>query len=101
MSANDLIYNLGQTNIVIAPAGNATQVLPPRCAKSVAFKYASGGSLSIMNGPTGASPITGYLMSTTEVVSLNGPVTFFLAATGATATASILFGLSAGHSALP
>lgn len=101
MSANDLIYNLGQTNIAIPAGVTATQIIPPRTTKSIAFKYASGGSLAVVNALSGITATNGYILGTTEVVSLNGPVSFFLAASGSTAVASVLFGYSAGYSSLP
>lgn len=62
------------------------------CATVV--KYASGGSLEI--GGSSMSWGTGYLFGVNEAVSINMRGTFFLAATGATATVYLLTGLSQG-----
>lgn len=101
MSANDLIYNLGQTNVAIPIGATAIQIFPPRTTQSIAIKYASGGTLAIVNNQGGIAAANGYIMGTSEVVSLNGPVSFFLAAGGSTSVASILFGYSAGYSSVP
>lgn len=78
----------------------------PGC-NSVQLKYHSGGTLQIFgtrNGTTlsanqlgalGAST-NGYYFGTSEVLSMDGPVCFYLAATGATTFVSFIFGRSQG-----
>jgi len=61
----------------------------------VVIKNFTGGSLEI--GGTGLTWGEGYLMGAGEAVSIDSAGTFFLAATGATVTAMVLKGLSAGQ----
>lgn len=63
------------------------------------IKYFSGGSLEI--GMTlGSAPGTGYLMGTptggAEVAEINCAGTFYVLATGATVTAYVMIGTTAG-----
>lgn len=58
---------------------------------NIIVKYGSGGSLEMF----GSSPVVlgaGYLFSTTESLTLGGPASFWLAATGSTVTAFIIQG---------
>lgn len=67
------------------------------------LKYASGGSLEIMGaslaGVTGLAGAagTGYLFGAAEAVEFTGPARYFLQATGATAVAYFIKGLSQGN----
>lgn len=63
---------------------------------------AAGGTLEISKPPialTGSSATgwgTGYPLGASEVYSVAGPATFYLAATGATMTACVSIGYTAG-----
>lgn len=96
MSANDLIYNLGVTQIPvgISLASAAYQILPPARTRSVTFKWASGGSLVLLNGFSQSAQTAGYLMGSSEVMSIGGPAMFFLAGGGSTSIVSVVFGLT-------
>src|SRR6185437_13330242 len=99
MSANELIYQLGVTQIAVGLSLNA-QFIAPRICKSISVKYTSGGTLALVQGlgSNTYNTANGYVLGTSEVVSANGPVTFFLAATGATAIASVILGYAQGYS---
>jgi hypothetical protein len=104
-SSSDAVFGLGATQVIVPPgATNAVLVVnvPREIANTV--KYLSGGSLEIhgtINGSTmaGASlaPLigAGYLLGTTEAINIAGPARFYLMATGSTAVACLLKGLSA------
>jgi hypothetical protein len=77
-----------------------TQVIPPRGTNGMYFGWQSGGTLSIIQGVTGV-PTGGYVMGTTERMSVVGPLSFFLAAAGATAICGIVFSFSDGYSLQP
>ena len=96
MSANDLIYQLGITQIPIgiSLASGALLVIPPTRTKSVTFKWSSGGSLVLLNAYSLSAQTAGYLMGTSEVLSIGGPAPFFAAAGGSTAIMDIIFGLT-------
>jgi hypothetical protein len=98
-SSNQFSYLYGQTNITIG-TGLTVQVFPPRTCNAVVFGWQSGGSLAIVNS-IGATAGTGFVLTTTERMSCDGPAGFFLAASGATAVAGVLFKYSAGYSLTP
>ena len=77
-----------------------TQVIPPRGTNGMYFGWQSGGTLTIIQGVTGV-PTGGYVMGTTERMSVVGPLSFFLAAAGATAICGIVFSFSDGYSLQP
>jgi hypothetical protein len=62
---------------------------------SAILKYYSGGSLEI-GGPS-LTWAGGYLVSTSEVLSLNSYATFYLVASGATVVTYLLRGLSVNN----
>jgi hypothetical protein len=104
-SSSDAIFGITTLNLAV-PAGatNAVLLAPGAYVRASLIKYLSGGSISIFGVPQGASLLTGtslvtgfsnsYLLSTSEILSIGGPVTYYIAATGLTAVASILQGLS-------
>lgn len=106
-SSSDAIFGITTMNQAI-PAGatNAVLLIPGAYVRASLIKYASGGSLSIFGvlqgnsgaALTGTSLVAGfsssYLLSTSEILSIGGPVSFYLCATGSTCVASILQGLS-------
>lgn len=106
-SSSDAIFGITTMNLAI-PAGatNAVLLSPGAYIKATLLKCGSGGSLGIfgvMQGNSGAvltgtSLVAGfsnsYLLSTTEIISIGGPVTFYLVATGSTAVATLIQGMS-------
>jgi hypothetical protein len=104
-SSSDAIFGLGATQVVIAPGGSFAQwvdVVPREGA--LILKYFSGGTLEIQGSPLGSTMPgaslaavagTGYIMGTSEVLSIGGPCRFYMLAGGTTCTAMILRGLTA------
>lgn len=89
------------TLIVPAGASNALLVIPQSEQVSMSLKYASGGSLEIFRAVKGGTMPTpaivlgsGYPLGDSEIVNATGAPRFFLAATGATAVANLLIGIS-------
>lgn len=106
-SSSTDIFGLGTTQVVIAPGGtNAKWIDFGGYITAVQVKYFSGGTLEIVGSPTGATlpgaslaglPGTQYIMGTTEVQSIDGPCRFYLMASGSTAIACLMVGLTAGY----
>lgn len=99
MSANDLCYQVGATLVTIGTA-TPVQFVPGRCVLETQVKWASGGTLALIQG-AGLSSAQGYVLGTTEVVPIKGPATFFMAAGGATAIAAVMIKYSSGYSLTP
>ncbi len=82
----------------------ATRIAVGLSAIIKVLKLLSGGSLEIatppiaLSGSSATGWATGYLLGTTEAFSIGGPATFYLAASGATAVATLAFQYSAGVS---
>lgn len=100
-------YGFAATLITIAPGGTAAVLVKPLGYEvSSTIKYFGGGSLEIFNaalGSTSAATVTlgtGYLMSGGEAINADGSAIYLLAATGATAQAYSLRGLSQGFTLL-
>ncbi len=103
-SSSDNIFGLGTTQIAI-PAG-ATLAKWIDCGEkvtSIQIKYFSGGTLEIVGSPLGGTmpgaslaglPGTQYIMGTSEVQSIDGPCRFYLMASGSTAVACLMYGLT-------
>ncbi len=95
-------FQLGATNIVIGTTvANNVQVFPGRACNGGFFKIASGGGTLAIVQSSGVTYSTGYVLGSQEVVSFQGPATFFLAASGATMTVSFVQSYNLGFSALP
>lgn len=62
--------------------------------------HSGGGTLAMVNGASNIST-QGYLMGATETLRFEGPANFFLAASGATMTVSLVTSLSQGFSTTP
>ena len=92
-------YKLGATIIAMTSAANV-QVMPSAGVNGWIIKKFSGATLAIVNGISAASS-AGYVLGDTEQVVINGPATFFLAAGGATAVASLVMKYSSGTSLFP
>lgn len=99
------VFAPGVTLFAVAPGYSLAlwvRAVPGEVASTI--KYFSGGSLEIMQVATpGSSGILqtaagqGYLMGAGEAVNLQGPASYYLCATGATALAYCLRGLSTGY----
>lgn len=104
MNSSDAIYGVGATQVIVPPGATNAQFIDVVSREvGIVFKYFTGGTLEIqtaVNGTTmsGASLAgllgTGYILGTAEVMSIDGPCRFYLMATGTTATAHVLRGLS-------
>lgn len=102
----DKIFGLYPQQVFVPPgATNAVLVQPVAGEQAVIIKYFTGGSCSLIQAPPGATltgpelvsygNTGGYLLGTTEAVSIDGPARYYLMAIGATATIMLLKGLSA------
>lgn len=104
MPSQSDLFGLGTTQVIIAPgATNAAWVDFGSLTSSVQVKYFSGGTLEIVGSPRGGTmpgaslaglPGTQYIMGTSEVQSFDGPVRFYLMASGATTIACLMAGLN-------
>lgn len=107
-SSSDSIFCLGTTRMVAGPGAtqavlvNASAV--PGC-NSIIFKYFSGGTAEIVGVTTGQTLTaaqmvtlanTGYVMGTSEVLSLDGPARFYFFASGSSTACHVIFGKSQG-----
>ena len=121
-SSSDSIFSLATSRVVV-PVGAPLAVFMAPYPGQVGWqvKYYTGGTLEILQSTTGASFIsnsysapyfsagstqtpqqlanlsgTGYLIGTSEALSLTGPASFYLSSTGATSIAMVIRALSAG-----
>lgn len=104
----DSIFSFGATRLVISPGATLAVLVyqEPYENRSI-LKYFSGGSLEIYGATYGATATAaqlvvmgtsgGYLLGTTESMSIAGPARYYLMATGATCTAMLLKGFTAGR----
>lgn len=99
--SNQFTYNLAPTLIPVPVALTATPVYPPASCNRVMIKQqvGSGGTLAIVGALSGLTAATGYFLGS-ETIHVQGPAVFFLNSGGATSVAAVLFGRSAGYSAL-
>lgn len=114
MTQDDINGLVGVKQFVPPGATLAVLISPQSGETGQLLKYFTGGSLEIVQAPisnagsqtvgqtwAGASLValqgTGYLLGTSEVVSISGPARFYLMATGATVTCYLLKGLTAGY----
>lgn len=95
-------FCLGATRAVIGLSAIA-KIAAGSFQQTANFKIlAGGGTLEIVSCPlslSGSSAVgwgTGYPIGLTENVNINGPVTFYLAASSATMTVALFAGLSQG-----
>lgn len=106
ISSADSVFQLQPTNVAV-PTGSTMALYYPQQRGNVntLIKYISGGTLLVLGvtpGITlaGASLVQAfssnafYIMGTAEVLSLGGPTSFYLLASGTTAVACVLQGLS-------
>lgn len=90
---NTGIYGFTSMQMVIAPTV-AQGITVGAGAISSLIKWQQGGSLLI--GGVGLTNSTGYLMGTTEAISVDARGTYYLLAVGSTVTVNILTGISEG-----
>lgn len=105
-SSQDSIFGLGTTAIFV-PAGATNALLFEAIAgqNNVQLKYGSGGSLYIIGVAAGVTlsaqnlsdnATAHYLMGTSEVLSIDGPVRCYLASLSATTVLYQIRGKSQG-----
>lgn len=89
-SGNARVYNLGVTQVVVGLSATVVvDVLTVAKAIGGFFKIQGGaGTLAIVQGVSNITT-AGYLVGATEVVELQGPARFYLAAAGATMTVGL------------
>lgn len=102
-SSND-IFGVSPLSVAVPPGGSlAIYVEGLERQTSVLVKYFSGGTLEIHQALLGTTMAgaslnalqgTGYIFGTSEAVSVDGPARFYLMATGSTAVAKLLRGLT-------
>ncbi len=97
MSGDSSQYFFGYSAVSVPLSANATVTAPKNCVGGF-MKIVSGGTCAIL----GQSGITtdGYIFGATEVVSIEGPAKFLLAAAGSTVVIGIAWRLNAGYSTL-
>lgn len=106
MATQSEIFLLSATLIPVGLSA-IVAVRPTNYQFGVGVKIDSGGgTLEIvpppraLSGSSAAGWGTGYKLGSSESVQASGPATFFLAATGATMLAGVVFGLGSGASFL-
>lgn len=106
MAIQNDIYLLSATMIPVGLSA-IVAVRPVNYQYGIGVKIDSGGgTLEIVRPPAALSGASasgwglGYKLASNESVQASGPATFFLAATGATMIAAVVFGLGAGASFL-
>ena len=97
MSANERVYGLGVSHIVVGLSATVETKPGPGVLSGFLSIHAGGGTLAIVNGASNIST-EGYLVKANERVQLQGPAKFYLAAAGATMTASFVRRFSQGAS---
>lgn len=102
MNANLRTYVIGGTQIAVGLSA-IVKFTPPSFMTDGYLKIASGGgTLELVAPPpalTGSSAAgwgAGYLVGGTEIVDLDGPAAFYMAATGEAMTVSVLIKRTAG-----
>lgn len=106
ISSQDSVFQLKPQNVTIAPGATLAVYYPQQMANvNTLVKYISGGTLLVVGATPGitlaaASLVQAfasaafYILGTAEVLSLGGPTSFYLMASGSTAVGSVLQGLS-------
>lgn len=105
--ASDSVYGLVTQRLAIPPgATQAVLMVPEPGQNSLLLKYFSGGTLEIIGVTAGVTLTaaqlvtasgTGYLIGTSEILSLDGPARFYLSSLGATSVLHVITGRSAGY----
>jgi hypothetical protein len=94
-SGNSRAYLIGVSQIVVGLS--ATVKVVPRAGVLSGFIHneGGGGTLALVNGISGIAS-QGMKIGANQLIQLEGPATFYLAAAGATMTASFVMRYSAG-----
>lgn len=92
-------YNMGATQLTVG-LSICVQVVPDRHVIGYQFKRQSGGTLAIVQGQSMLTT-SGYILDATEIVTVYGPASFFLAAAGTASVVGIVFKYSQGFSLSP
>ena len=93
----DLTGQIGATVLIVPPTVAGMQVLPERGQNGGMIKMISGQTLALVQGP-GVSYTLGYVMGASESITMAGPATFFLVASGATALVGYMKSYGTGYS---
>lgn len=92
----DNVFSVLPQRIIIGVGATAAQLFDASTtpgANSIILKYFSGGTLEILGVTTGvtlsaaeliAAAGSGYIMGSSEILNIGGPVRLYLAASGAT-----------------
>lgn len=110
MARESDIFGLVGGRATIAPGATLALFMSPIAGQAAwTVKYLSGGTLEILGAtlPSAGATIsaadlvalsgTGYLMGTTEALSLDGPASFYLSALSATTMVTFLRGKTANQ----
>lgn len=102
MQSNLRTYAMSATQVVVGLSTIARFVPPAFMIDGVIGIKAAGGTLEIVPIPASlnAGWGTGYKLGASEKFPLDGPATFYLAATGATMTAEVGLRLGSGVTVL-
>lgn len=102
MATQSDVYSAGSTRISVGLSA-IIKVTPLQYQQLSQLKiFSGGGTLEVvptpiaLSGSSAAGWGLGYPVGASEVVTMNGPAVFYLAATGATMVAALLVGLTAG-----
>jgi hypothetical protein len=102
------VKTIAPSRITIAPGSTLAFFVDTQAGmNNLLFKYYSGGTLEILGatgmqgstltaGQLASANQTGYLVGTSEVLSIKGDTRFYLSATGATTIVHVLKGRSGG-----
>lgn len=102
-------FFLGGTQLILGTLGSSvfpTKIYPPAGCVSLRYKLLGNAGSTVhvlpnlmpgfnIAGATNISSIGGYPLVSGEMHIVNGPATFYLAASGSTATVAMLFEYSA------
>lgn len=99
-SSNQFVYNLGSTVITVPTGATGVAIVPPNHCMGFFLSVNSGSTVAITN-QLAQGATTGFYLSTTNPLSVDGPAQFFMVAGGATSTVGIAWKYSYGISVLP
>lgn len=104
ISSYDSVYSMKTERINVGVGSTvATLVSPEPGQLNIVLKYFSGGTLEIIGCSLGVTLTaaqlasanqTGYLMGTSEILTIDGPARFYLSSTAATTIVMVLRGRS-------
>lgn len=88
INSSQRVYGVTTSQVTIGLSASI-EVSSGQYVVGVMVSKLAGNSLAIV-GVSNALPSTGYIVGASEVVKFDGPANFFLAASGATTTASVM-----------